>query len=402
MPIPAPAGQHSRRRLAGGPALAWTAATQLTFLAASSAPSPLYALYREAWSFSAFTLTWIFSSYAFALLAALLVFGRLSDHLGRRPVIVLALLLEIGAIVLFHQAESVAGLTAARVLQGVATGIASSVLSAMLLDLNPLRASVLNGVAPMLGMAVGALGTSALVQFAPAPTRLVYELLAVVLAVQLAAALRLPDTLAPRPGAWASLRPRLGVPVPARATLWRLLPLNTVAWALTGFFLSLGPTLARVVTGHAAPLTGGLLIVALVLPGALVAVPAQRRPAARMLAVGAAGATAGLVLALVGIAWGVAPLLFGGAMVCGMAMGCGFNGMLRLLLPLAPVQQRAALMASFFVCSYLAFALPAILAGLATSVFGLRAAALGYGGVLLALALASLLALPNPDAASAR
>ena len=79
----------------------------ITFLAASSAPSPLYALYREAWGFSALVLTVIFSSYAFALLAALLVFGALSDHLGRRAVILAALVLEIGAIVLFWQAGSV-------------------------------------------------------------------------------------------------------------------------------------------------------------------------------------------------------------------------------------------------------------------------------------------------------
>lgn len=377
-------------RLAANPALAWTAAMQLTFMAASSAPSPLYALYRQAWGFSALTLTAVFASYAFALLAALLVCGRLSDHLGRRRVIVAALVLEIGSIVLFHQAESVAWLTAARVLQGLATGIATSALSAMLLDLNPQRAAVLNGIAPMLGMAVGALGTAALVQFAPAPTRLVYELLLVLLAVQLAMALRLPDTQPPRAGAWDSMRPQLGVPAPARAALWRLLPLNTVAWALTGFFLSLGPTLAREVTGQAAPLTGGGLIAALVLPGALVAVPAQRRPAGRMLGIGAVGAVLGLALALAGIFWNAAAALYGGAVLAGFGMGCGFNGMLRTLVPLAPPQQRGALMASFFVCSYLAFAVPAILAGLATGWFGLRATALGYGGVLLGLALVAL------------
>ena len=378
-------------RFAGsGSAVAWTAATQLTFLAASSAPSPLYALYREAWGFSALTLTAVFASYAIALLAALLVFGRLSDHLGRRRVIFGALLLEIGSIWLFHQADSVVWLTGARVLQGLATGIATSALGAMLLDLNPQRASVLNGVTPMLGMALGALGTAALVQFAPAPTRLVYELLLLALALLAAMALRLPDTQAPRAGAGASLRPQLGVPAPARGALWLLLPLNTVSWALTGFFLSLGPTLARVVTGNDAPLIGGALIAALVLPGALAAPFAQRRPAAQMMRVGTLGATLGLVLALLGIQTGAAWALYAGAVLSGLAMGCGFNAMLRQLLPLAPAQQRAGLMASFFVCSYLAFALPAILAGLATGWWGLRGAALGYAGVLLVLAVLAL------------
>jgi MFS family permease len=379
-----------RRRLAPVPALWWTVAIVITFLAASSAPSPLYALYREAWGFSALTLTWVFSSYAFALLAALLVFGRLSDHLGRRPVIVGAVVLEIASVVLFWQAESVGWLLAARILQGVATGIATSALSSLLLDLNPQRASVLNGIAPMLGMALGALGTAVLVQFAPAPTRLVYVVLLAMLAVQLAMALRLPDTVARRPGAWASLRPQLAMPPAARVALWRLLPANTVGWALMGFFLSLGPTLARQVTGHHAPLTGGALIAAMVLPGALASVVAQRRTVAGLLVFSASGLALGLVLALAGIHWRVAAALFAGALVVGFSMGCSFNGTLRTLMPLAQPHQRAGLMASFFVCSYLAFSVPAILAGLATGWFGLHATALGYGAVLLLLALVAI------------
>ncbi len=393
MPAPAPSAVPAARRLAPEPALWWTAATVITFLAASSAPSPLYALYREAWGFSALTLTWIFSSYAFALLAALLVFGRLSDHLGRRPVIVGALVLEIASVVLFWQAESVGWLLAARILQGVATGIATSTLSALLMDLNPQRASVLNGIAPMLGMALGALGTAALVQFAPAPTQLVYEVLLVMLAVQFLVALRLPDTVAPRPGTWASLRPQLAMPAGARAPLLRLLPANTVGWALMGFFLSLGPTLARQVTGSQAPLTGGALIAAMVLPGALASVIAQRRPAAHVLVFGAVGLTLGLALALIGIHAGVPAGLFVGALMAGFSMGCSFNGTLRTLAPLAPPQQRAGLMASFFVCSYLAFSVPAIGAGLATGWFGLQGTALGYGCVLLVLAAAGLYAM---------
>lgn len=381
-----PATTSPRRPLAPRPALWWTAAMVVTFLAASSAPSPLYALYREAWGFSALTLTWVFASYAFALLAALLTFGRLSDHLGRRRVIVGALVLEFISVVLFWQAESVAWLLAARILQGVATGIATSALSSMLLDLNPLRASMVNGVAPMLGMALGALGTAALVQFAPAPTRLVYELLLLMLAVQLAVALRLPDTVPRRAGAWASLRPQMAVPPAARSVLRRLLPANTVGWALMGFFLSLGPTLARQVTGSAAPLSGGALIAAMVLPGALASVLMQRRAAPRVLVLGATGLTLGMLLALAGIHWHAPVPFFAGALVAGFSMGSSFSGTLRTLVPLAPPQQRAGLMASFFVCSYLAFSVPAILAGLATGWFGLRATALGYGAVLLVLA----------------
>ncbi|WP_043113483.1 MFS transporter, partial [Pseudacidovorax intermedius] len=288
MSVPACGAPAVPARLAPRAAFALVVALVITFLAASSVPSPLYAMYREAWGFSALLLTVVFSSYAFALLVALLVFGALSDHLGRRAVILAGLVLEIGAIVLFWRADSVGWLIAARVLQGIATGMATSVLSATLLDLNPARGALFNSLSPMIGMAVGALGASALVQFAPQPMHLVYEVLLVALVLQAILALRLPETVTPRPGAWASMVPRAHVPPAARALVLRLMPLNTAGWALGGFYLSLGPTLARLVTGRATPLAGGLLIATLVLMGAAAMYVVRQRPARRVLRASAA------------------------------------------------------------------------------------------------------------------
>ena len=224
----APAALRAPGLRLGTTASLWlTVSLVVSFLAASSAPSPLYALYREAWGFSPLALTVIFSSYAFALLAALLVFGALSDHLGRRTVILASLLIELLSIVLFWSADSAGWLLAARIVQGFATGIATSALSATLLDLSPARGALFNSVAPMFGMAVGALGASALVQFAPAPMHLVFDVLLAILALQTLAALFLPDTVTRRPGVWQSLRPRIAIPPAARAALWRILPLNT-------------------------------------------------------------------------------------------------------------------------------------------------------------------------------
>ncbi len=377
-------------RLSPAAAMALVASVLIAFLAASSAPSPLYALWRDDWGFSAAMLTAIFSSYAFALLAALLVFGALSDHLGRRVVIVAALLLEIASVVLFHQAESVPWLFAARIVQGLATGIATSVLGATLLDLHPVRGALFNSVAPMLGMALGALGTGLLVQFADRPTHLVFELLLPVFAVQTLLAWRLPDTIRPRPGAWQSLLPQVHLPPPVRPTLWRILPLNTAGWALGGFYLSLGPTLARAVTGSRSPVVGGALIALLVTSGAAAILAVRRRSPQAVLRGSAVALTAGLAVTLVGVWRHDAALFFGGTLVAGLGFGAGFNGAVRSLVPLAPPQERAGMMAGFFVLSYLAFALPAIAAGVAAGAVGLDRAALGYGGTLIVLALAAL------------
>ena len=162
------------------------AATIVALLAASSAPSPLYPVYQQEFGFSALELTTIFAVYVLALLLSLLTVGRLSDFVGRRPVLAAALLVEAAAMAVFLDAAGSGWLLAARVVQGLATGAAIGVLGAYLLDLQPAGASrlgsLVNSVAPATGLGVGALGTGLLVQYGPHPTRLVFVLLLVTFA----------------------------------------------------------------------------------------------------------------------------------------------------------------------------------------------------------------------------
>ena len=383
---PLAATAPSSGRLARPAALWLQASILLTYLAASTAPSPLYALYREAWGFSALTLTLVFSTYAFTLLAALLVFGALSDFRGRREVIIVSLGLEFASLLVFRHADSVGWLIAARALQGVATGIATSVLSAGMQDLHRERGALLNSIAPLLGMGAGALGAGALAQFAPAPTRLVYDVLLALLAAQALAAFWLPETVTRRAGAIAAMRPQLAVPKRARATLWQVLPVNTAQWALGGFYASLAPSLARIVTGLHSPLLGGAVVAALVLSGAIAVLLVRTRPARVALAGGTVALVLGLGVTLAGVQWHSTAAFFAGSLIAGLGFGSAFNGTLRSLVPLAEPHERAGLMSTFFVLSYLAFSVPAIAAGLVAGRVGLQAASLGYGLLLVALA----------------
>ena len=390
-PAPAASTLALRGRMSPRAALWLLASIMVGYLAASSAPSPLYAIYRHAWGFSALTLTVVFSSYAITLLAALLVFGTLSDHRGRREVVLISMLLEIGSLLLFWNADSVGMLLAARSLQGVATGIATSVLSAALIDIDRSRGALVNSVAPMLGMAVGALGSSVLVQFAPAPTRLVFEVLLGTFALQTLLALRLPETvLVRKPEVWQSLRPRIAIPAQARATLAQILPVNTAQWALGGFYLSLGPTLARTVTGNEAPITGGAAIATLVLAATLAILFVRNLAPRRTLVGGTVALAVGLAVTLVGIAGSSSALFFLGTAIAGIGFGTGFNGSLRSLVSLASPDERGGLMSGFFVLSYLAFSLPAIVAGFAAGLIGLHVTALAFGAALMALTLLAL------------
>lgn len=374
------------------------AITLLSFLAASTAPTPLYHLYQDQLHFSAAMLTLIFAVYAFSLLAALLTVGSLSDHLGRKPVIFSAVLLNALAMLLFIYADSVAWLISARVLQGFATGMATAVLSATLLDTDRQQGPLVNSVAPLLGMALGGLGCGLLAEFAPAPLQLTYWLLLALFVLQGVYVWRLPESVSRQGGALASLRPTLHVPVQARSTLWRVLPLNTATWALGGFYASLAPSLVRTATGSTSNLIGGATVAALTVTGALMIFMMRNRPAAQALRLGASLLPVGLVLILLGVHGASLSLFFFGTLVAGCGFGSGFLGAVRSLVPLALPHERAGLMSAYYVLSYLAFCLPALLAGYLARNFGLLATTDGYGVVLIVLAVTALLLSLRPRA----
>lgn len=373
--------------------LIFLAITLLGFLAASSAPTPLYHLYQEQLQFSPAILTLIFGVYAFSLLAALLTVGSLSDYLGRKPVIFVALLFNMLAMLLFINADSVAWLIGARLIQGFATGMATSVLGAALLDFDRRQGPLITSVAPLLGMACGALGCGLLAEFAPLPLQLTYWILLGLFLIQALYIWRLAESVSPQPGAWQSLRPTLHVPVQARRALWLILPLNLAAWAVGGFYLSLAPSLVRAATGSTSNLIGGALVAVLTLTGALSIYTLRNQEADKMLRLSASLLVIGLALVLIAVHGGSLPLFFIGTLVTGSGFGAGFLGALRSIMPLALPHERAGLMSAFYVLSYLAFSLPSLLAGNLTRVFGLIPTTDGYGAVLIVLSAAALLGL---------
>ena len=187
----------------------------VSFLAGSSAPTPLYAVYQSTWGFSPITVTIVFAVYAVAVLSALLVAGSLSDHVGRRPVLLAATSLQAVTMLVFATAGGVSSLLAARIIQGVSTGLAAGALGAGLLDLDRPKGTIANAVGPMLGTATGGIASGLMVQYLPAPTHLIYLVLFAVFALQNVGVALMPETATRRPGALASLRPKLQLRVPA-------------------------------------------------------------------------------------------------------------------------------------------------------------------------------------------
>jgi MFS family permease len=383
----------ARRRLVALPdsVAFWGAGgTYGVFMFAASAPAPLYRVYAARWHFSPLTLTVVFALYAFGLLLALLVTGRLSDHLGRRPVILVAIAAEITAMACFIAADSAVLLGVARAVQGLATGCALGVLSAALAELSERRAPPLGAIvtssAPTFGMAAGAVGSSALVQYGPAPLKLVYWLIIAGLVAGAAIAYAMREPGERRPGALASLKPVVGVPPAARSTFVTILPSLIALWALIGFYLSLAPSLISSIEGSSNLLWGGAAVFCLCISGSMAIVLFREVTAQTAMLSGCVGLFAGVGLTLIAIAAGSTALFLTGSVIAGAGFGLAFLGNIRAVTRVAAPAQRAGTLAVLYIVSYATFSIPIVIAGVAETRFSAHDVALVFSGCVTTLA----------------
>jgi MFS family permease len=381
------------------PVLLFLGSIIVSFLAASSAPTPLYAVYAAHWGFSPLATTVVFGVYALAVLAALLAFGRVSDHIGRRPVLLTGLALQAVAMVVFATAGDLGTLLAARVIQGLATGSSLGAVGAAMLDLDRRRGALANSFAPGVGTGTGALLSALAVQFLPAPTHLIYLVLLGVFAAQATGVLAMRETAPARAGGWrsaaASLVPEVRLPRETRSEIGIAAPVLFAVWALAGFYGSLGPALTATLLHSSSIVYGGLSLFILAGVAALAVLAFNRvdpRPALLM-SIGAL--VAGVAITLAATATDSAAGFFIGTAIAGVGFGGGFQGGLRLVVPLVRDQERAGVLSVLYIVSYLGLGVPAVIAGiLVTQVNGLLATAQEYGAavvVLAGLALAGLL-----------
>ena len=270
-------------------------------------------------------------------------------------------------------------------------GLAASALGAALLDLRPAGSltPLVTSNGGTVGLALGALGTSVLVQYGPVPMHLVWWLLlgTFLAAILLAAATPEPGTV--RPGALASLRPDVSVPRYARGTFTRAVPCLVAVWALGGFYLSLGPSLAAQLSGSDNLVWGGVIAFLLTGLGAVTASAFRNSAPPAVMLGGCLGLLGGAVVTIAAIVTSTPALLLLGTVLAGLGFGPGNVGAYRVIMARATASNRAGLVAAVSIVNYLAFGLPALIAGIATSHFGLHDTALVYSAGIALLAAAA-------------
>jgi MFS family permease len=328
-------------------------------------PTPLYPLYREAFGFSAVTLTLIYATYVLGNLAALLFFGPLSDQIGRRATSLPAIVVGIASTAVFAAAQGTAWLFAARGLSGFSTGLASGAATAWIAELyaggrSGGAARIASG-ANFFGCAAGPLMGGLFAQFAPAPLRLGYFAYLVLLCGAAGAiAAQREAVAAPKPVAEVNLRPRIGVPHGIRLQFVSPAVTGFATFSLIGFYSALIPSLLGESLRHHAPLLAGAIVCELFLV-ATVAILASHRFTSQTATLTALLLLPPSVWILVGaeLARSLAVLVFAAALG-GLAGGLGYRGSLEVINRIAPADRRSEVVSSYMIAIFAGNSVPVI------------------------------------------
>jgi MFS family permease len=369
------------------------ASALFVMLMASNLATPLYAVYRHRFGFSAVELTLIFATYAVVLMPSLLMFGQLSDQVGRRRVMAAGLVGGAVSLALFALASSTAWLFGARAAQGLATGLMTAAAAAALVELEPGghhgRAAVAVVIGTTGGSAAGPLVAGTLAEWAPDQLVLCYLVGIGCLAVALLGVLWANDPVT-RTGTWRPQRP--SVPAAVRGRFTRAALSGATVWSVGALFLSVVPSYAAKLL-HTSNLALLGAIAALMLAAATVAQAMLLRvdlEARRAQPLGLISLVAGVGLLVVAFPLHALAPVLAAALLAGLGLGFTLFGAQKDINQLAPGERRGEVTAAFITCLYGGVAISTISTGMLATSYGLFTAVAIMGGVLAAVAVATI------------
>ena len=368
-------------------------------------PTPLYGLYRQQFGFSELMITVIFATYAAGVIASLLVFGRLSDQIGRRRVLLPGLALSALSAVCFLTATGLPLLMTGRVLSGLSAGIFTGTATATLIDLAPDgrrgRATLVATMANMGALGAGPLLTGLLSQWAGSPLRLTFW---VDLALLVPAAIGI--WAMPEPVASTShpqLRPRaLKVPREMRPMFIEAALAGFAGFAVLGLLTAVTPAFLGQQLGVTSRAIVGLVVFSVFAASLAGQLALEFIPERAAIPTGAGALIAGMGSLALGLAASSLALLVLGCVIAGFGQGLSFRGGLMQVNERAPAAERGAVASSFFVVMYIAISVPVIGEGVLAQAVGLRAAGLVFAALVAALSVAVLVRLARTHHGSAR
>ncbi|WP_307820217.1 MFS transporter [Streptomyces sp. MC1] len=367
---------------------------------ASAAPIPLFNTYRAEDGFTNAGISLAVVANAVGTIAALLVLGRLSNHLGRRITAITSLGLLLLGCLLLLKVHDIGTLLTGRLLMGVGTGLASSSLTSYIVDSAPTRpvwlAAVASSQGPMLGLTFGAIVSGTLVQFGPWPRELIYLVCVGLLVLSATLIVISPETVKPTPGAARSLLPQIHVPSRVRHLLPVAAAVFLATWATGAFYQAFMPALVEDRLHTHSPLILGLVFAAYLAPSVLGAPLGGRFTSAAAQRIGMLIFLAGWIGIIAAIATGTLALFIATTVVAGAGQGIAISAATRGLLHDNTLADRAPIFSAIYLLCYSGAAFPSLISGKLSNTFSLPQIALGYGGLAIVATLFTVLAARNP------
>lgn len=364
-----------------------------TVTLASNAPSPLYVVWEHRFSFSAQAITYVFAAYAIGVLLSLFLTGPLSDQVGRRIVMVPALVLvDLGAL-LFATAGGLPSLVAARAIQGFATGAFTAAATASLMELTDASdkraVSSLNTLCFVAGAATGPLLFGFLVQYAPWPRQLPFLVEMVLVTTAVFLLRRVPETVR-RSGRVVRRIRKPSVPNSIRLPFVAASLAVALSWGVGALYGSLSPSIDADLLHVRTHLAAGAVLAAFFALAGLSQMAWRGGPSWLVMLVGVVGLALGMVLLGLGPGLRSAQMFAVATVFAGAGSGLAFMGSMGLVNNASPLDKRAEVLAAYNGCGYVALSVPILGVGAAAARLGLRDATQIFAAAVVGLAVLSI------------
>jgi MFS family permease len=356
-------------------------------------PTPMYALYGEHLHFSVLTTTVIYATYAVGVLFALLAFGRWSDAIGRRPVLLAGVVFALASALVFLLADSVPMLLVGRVLSGLSAGVFTGTATAAVIEAAPAawrtKAAAVATIANVGGLGAGPVVAGVLVQYAPYPLHLSF-VVHIVLALLAGLAVTLAPETSQRCGRIGVQR--LSVPAEVR-TVFAIAGLAAFAgFAVTGLFMAVAPSFLAEVVGISNHAVAGLVAGSIFAASALTQVAARSVAPRRAVATGCAVLVAGMAILVAALLLSSLTGFIAAGLVAGVGHGLTFSRGLAAVAERTPADRRAEVSSTYFVIAYVAISLPVVGEGMLARTWGLQTAGVSFAVAVAILAVICLIA----------